>query len=63
MEKFFTMDFDKFKMAYMKREPVSLKRKEPWQESYRYAMVCRLHASRLSDAHSDAHLSHSTTSS
>lgn len=41
MEKFFTMQFDKFKTAYLKSEPVSLVPKQPWEEAYRYAMVCR----------------------
>lgn len=45
MEKFFTMPFDKFKTAYLKTEPLTIERKQPWDEAYRYAMVCRLRGS------------------
>ncbi|KAI0711197.1 mitochondrial protein Pet127-domain-containing protein, partial [Fomitopsis betulina] len=37
MEKFFTMNLEKFKAAYMKTEPVTITQKGPWLEAYRYA--------------------------
>ena len=61
MEKFFTMQFDKFKSAYLKSKPVSLGPKQPWEEAYRYAMVCRWFCaprkSRALDVRSDAPVS------
>lgn len=47
MEKFFTMNLEKFKAAYMKTEPVTITQKGPWLEAYLYARVCQHPATSL----------------